>query len=1082
MQNDLDDILNVKIDDDSRMRDILGRLKLNNDYKLYLEFLTAVKKDSINAGTKLTTTIMRLLKNHKLDNNVKDKHVNIIRKIATFIGDKKNYENLENYIDILNSKQESQPPSQDVTPQSQVVTPQSQVVTPQSQDVTPQSQDVTPQSQVVTPQSQVVTPQSPDVTLTSNVKLCSKDPLTKEDAISCICEDSENIALYIEYFKEVLNNLDGGELPDEILEKPIYQKLNETYCNKIGSSVTIATQPIYYKDIIKQLENCKTTQPPPAPIPQPEKPEPAPITPVPQPAPVPQPQPVPAPAIKELICNNPDNKTKLEYILYIDTHNNTNAQKPNNTKLDVDIITQINALTNDEKSTLRTDIIDCLTTPTNTADLICSNQNTQEVLKYINFILKINASNFTLSSTDIESDDTIIQQLIITKLKPHDSSSLNTLHLNIIKCYIDKPDDSKKLTFLKHLCTQTTQTNNITDDEKSILDSYTSNKQSIIEYIVAKINQPTTETIDIQNLCQTVNSNTNLIELVKFLSELNAAKDTATIVAIRDPEFFTTPMYNNLLLYKLKTQTTPISSITCDGCIFTIPTYPDFTDLSKNVSEFICCQPDKVKFGYIRYIDENNTNIITNYGLNNSICKYLTVNATKNTELRTNIIACYPPIDFDKQKQEICNHTNVLQYIQFIKYLSELTSPPIDNTTSIFKNLQGLLETDDIVTSLVIKKIKSSSSEFPTLLQEVIVCYLCKNVTIYDKLALVEYLIEPNAPNVFPTVDDSIKQIIDANTNTYKNAILNCIDGKPTSTLVAEICSKFNSYDAVNKYIEFIQTLATNANTNTKGTDDLEKDIKILSLKSQDEFNQILNSLYACLHIQVLLNIKCIEKKSESYIKYLNSVSSGTPETTETPETNPNTIKFITLLSTTRYPITEDAIKNYICPKNVDVESIAIALAASLQTPEEEESEDEDGDEDGEEFVPVARPVARPVAEPVAEPVVEQRDDQNAPVKTLSDGSITYITSQGLVYIYDKKTKKIKEYEGSINDEDNKLRDIELTDDNKIKINNTTLTPENFSELYPITNATEQTPTFYNNIFESVKKIMQNLREESSRN
>ena len=58
MQNDLDDILNVKIDDDSIMRDILGRLKLNNDYKLYLEFLTTVKENSSNAGKKLTTTIM----------------------------------------------------------------------------------------------------------------------------------------------------------------------------------------------------------------------------------------------------------------------------------------------------------------------------------------------------------------------------------------------------------------------------------------------------------------------------------------------------------------------------------------------------------------------------------------------------------------------------------------------------------------------------------------------------------------------------------------------------------------------------------------------------------------------------------------------------------------------------------------------------------------------------------------------------------------------------------------------------------------------------------------------------------------
>ena len=75
-----------------------------------------------------------------------------------------------------------------------------------------------------------------------------------------------------------------------------------------------------------------------------------------------------------------------------------------------------------------------------------------------------------------------------------------------------------------------------------------------------------------------------------------------------------------------------------------------------------------------------------------------------------------------------------------------------------------------------------------------------------------------------------------------------------------------------------------------------------------------------------------------------------------------------------------------------------------------------------------------------------------------SSDSITYVTPQGVVYIYNKKSKKIYEYEGSI--ETKRLREVRLVDNSIIEIkqgdNWEKLSYGNFKKLYPVINDDEE--------------------------
>jgi len=108
----------------------------------------------------------------------------------------------------------------------------------------------------------------------------------------------------------------------------------------------------------------------------------------------------------------------------------------------------------------------------------------------------------------------------------------------------------------------------------------------------------------------------------------------------------------------------------------------------------------------------------------------------------------------------------------------------------------------------------------------------------------------------------------------------------------------------------------------------------------------------------------------------------------------------------------------------------------------------------------------------------ETTTDASNLVKATSSDSVTYITPQQIIYIHDKNTKKIQEYEGSI--ENKKLRNIDFKD-NKMIIDGTELTTGNLTSLYPnVTNEITDSSTitkFFNNLIESAKGVFDDIRK-----
>jgi hypothetical protein len=98
----------------------------------------------------------------------------------------------------------------------------------------------------------------------------------------------------------------------------------------------------------------------------------------------------------------------------------------------------------------------------------------------------------------------------------------------------------------------------------------------------------------------------------------------------------------------------------------------------------------------------------------------------------------------------------------------------------------------------------------------------------------------------------------------------------------------------------------------------------------------------------------------------------------------------------------------------------------------------------------------------------------------LSGDAVTYVTQQGIVYIFDKESGKIKEYEGST--ENIKLRDVELTKDGRIKINGEELTSESFEKLYPITNKITRKHGFYGDLVASSTKVLRLIQSQYGSN
>jgi organic radical activating enzyme len=147
--------------------------------------------------------------------------------------------------------------------------------------------------------------------------------------------------------------------------------------------------------------------------------------------------------------------------------------------------------------------------------------------------------------------------------------------------------------------------------------------------------------------------------------------------------------------------------------------------------------------------------------------------------------------------------------------------------------------------------------------------------------------------------------------------------------------------------------------------------------------------------------------------------------------------------------------------KQKEYEKIFYNLNNCIKPPEKQEELPVAEEVDVEEVV---------IADEIPKPEIIKQEE---PTKVLSNDAVTYITPQGLVYIHDKKTNEITEYEGSF--ENNKPRKVELKGDS-IMVNGTELTPNNFKDLYPITNKSKHKDTFYKNLVASSRRVIQEIQ------
>lgn len=233
-----------------------------------------------------------------------------------------------------------------------------------------------------------------------------------------------------------------------------------------------------------------------------------------------------------------------------------------------------------------------------------------------------------------------------------------------------------------------------------------------------------------------------------------------------------------------------------------------------------------------------------------------------------------------------------------------------------------------------------------------------------------------------------------------------------------------------------------------------------------------------------IIHYSNIIKKISECIQPVVSPPKEELQTIEIPSTTiPSSTISSTTISSTTIPST--TISSTIKPSTTIssiTPAIAVAIAASQPpapkppappTPsvEKKSSESESTGQKPESTPELPKPTESTGEESTGE---EPTGPTSEPTKVLSNDAVTYITPQGLVYIYDKKTNEITEYEGSF--ENNKPRKVELKGDS-IMVNGTPLTSDSFKDLYPITNELKHKDTFYNNLVASTKRVIEEIQK-----
>jgi hypothetical protein len=170
--------------------------------------------------------------------------------------------------------------------------------------------------------------------------------------------------------------------------------------------------------------------------------------------------------------------------------------------------------------------------------------------------------------------------------------------------------------------------------------------------------------------------------------------------------------------------------------------------------------------------------------------------------------------------------------------------------------------------------------------------------------------------------------------------------------------------------------------------------------------------------------------------------------------------------------------------------SIPIAIAASVREPEEEEEDTPESILDPSIPIAIAASV-RESEESEEDTISELSDDESyekEPVKTISNDSITYVTPQGVVYIYyTNDPSKVYEYQQSIENQKNSFREVKLNEDGNIKVYQkeksewVELIFNNFKDLYKSITYSEENKLnkFFNNMVKASKWVLLDIAKNN---
>jgi len=1018
--------INSVTEESTKMTMILNAL-YNQPYEtkqFYSDFLNKLKQDESNLETRNFTDIQRsLISKYNITDAAdistkKSMMSKMLFEIIQMQNPRKQY--MEYYANTLADYINSTPiqSSMNIRPQQNNIAP---IIAKSQQTVNPNIVDDR-QAQIERDRQAQIKKEKEIENIERRQSALKK--MSVDEAVSQICRVDNNIKQeYVNFFERVLNNTSSRFNPSA--ESSNFGKgTNPTILMSIidlFSGTTGNDRKKYYNNIIRKINDC-----------------------IEQDKPKIQPTPPQSNIVTE-ICSNNDQTKILQYLQYINTKNGGND-------LDVRIKNAIDT-TQQPKSNLIQQIINtCINEPTIDYNKLCDEINFRN--NYIIFIITLrnNEIYYADKYNDYQHD--------IIRLKLKNKSKFTNLLKTLIKCYIDKQHNFKKLDLLKSVHGLDPDDN--TDDD--ILRNYGEDNNELQQYIKNALNTP--------NFNITINCNNTPYSVLDFVKSFQTKSDKDILTNKTINPDVSDDTFKNLQIFALKGQIQQVINFIEKTCkpvvtqpVVTQPVVTPPPPVVEDLGDSICNTPNMEKFGYIRYIDNDNSDkekinyIKTQYGLYSNLCNRINTEANTPDQantLRNKIKMC---IRKEVIHTNDFNGTELLKYIIFINYLISLNN---DNTNIIFNNLQGLTEEDLIVKKLVINKIKNPDSLKGTL-QDVVVMYICQNEN-NNILTLYEYLIDnTKCPEVF----NEIRIIIDKDKEYYKKKVIECIVVvKNYSEISSEICNQFSDYDKVNSYINFIKVL--NNNNKKRGNDDLQKNIKILFLKQTNEFIVLLNNIYNCLKDKIINFICKTPNNVKLYINYL--------EKSNTNGTDERIINFIKLLSNTGgFNLKVEDITQCIprTPKQqpqkytkpTEYKSV-LKLEPIIEKKSESNDKEGEGEGEGEEDEEGKGKEGEGKGKEGEGEEAEEESiliaEPKTPMLINSSDSITIITEQKLVYIYDKSKNKVFEYATTIDNKPN-MREVQLSASEKsIQIldkDGTTfneITKNNYKEYYYPKDAEEE--------------------------